>query len=30
MESHNEYYMRRALYEAGKAIDNDEVPVGAI
>ena len=22
--------MRRALYEAGKAIDNDEVPVGAI
>ena len=22
--------MRRALYEAGKAMDNDEVPVGAI
>ena len=30
MESRNEYYMRRALYEAGKAMDNDEVPVGAI
>ena len=26
MESRNEYYMRRALYEAGKAMDNDEVP----
>ncbi|HVZ95667.1 MAG TPA: nucleoside deaminase [Chitinophagaceae bacterium] len=30
MESDDEYFMKQALKEAGKALDADEVPVGAV